>query len=471
MVFSSVTFLFLFLPFVVIFNYLLKNNFRNVFILICSLFFYAWGEDILVLLMMASICENYLFGIAIASALEEEKNLIAKCALFLGITLNLLVLFYYKYAGFIVENLDVIGLKVDFDASHIALPIGVSFFTFQNISYLVDVFRKEVKGQKNLLHLGLYISLFPQLIAGPIVRYIDIYKEIKERVITSRVFKEGIKRFILGLGKKVIIANNTALIADKIFAISPDEISTPLAWLAIICYTLQIYFDFSGYSDMAIGLGKMLGFNFKENFNYPYISVSIQDFWRRWHISLSTWFRDYLYIPLGGNRKGKYRTYVNLIIVFFITGLWHGASWNFVVWGLFHGFFLLLERNIKVPIPKNLYFLRRVYLLLVVIIGWVFFRIEDFNEAIAFIGKMFSFNGGMDNSPLMYLNPFMWTVIITGVLFSAPLRGIISNRLARLFKNTLAQRVFSYLVYFVLFLFTIMELAQTTYNPFIYFRF
>jgi len=270
MVFSSVTFLFLFLPFVVIFNYLLKNNFRNVFILICSLFFYAWGEDILVLLMMASICANYLFGIAIASALEEEKNLIAKCALFLGITLNLLVLFYYKYAGFIVENLDVMGLKVDFDASHIALPIGVSFFTFQNISYLVDVFRKEVKGQKNLLYLGLYISLFPQLIAGPIVRYIDIYKEIKERVITSEGFKEGIKRFIRGLGKKVIIANNTALIADKIFAISPDEISTPLAWLAIICYTLQIYFDFSGYSDMAIGLGKMLGFNFKENFNYPY---------------------------------------------------------------------------------------------------------------------------------------------------------------------------------------------------------
>ncbi len=471
MVFSSTTFLFLFLPFVIIINYLLRNSFRNIFILICSLFFYAWGENVLVLLMMASICVNYLFGMLVDLAQKKEKLFLGKCALFSGISLNLLVLFYYKYAGFIVENLSSAGIDVDFDTSNISLPIGVSFFTFQNISYLVDVFRKEVKGQKNLLHLGLYISLFPQLIAGPIVRYIDVYKEIKERIITSESFIEGIKRFIRGLGKKVIIANNTALIADKIFAISPDDISTPVAWLAIICYTLQIYYDFSGYSDMAIGLGKMLGFNFKENFNYPYISVSIQDFWRRWHISLSTWFRDYLYIPLGGNRKGKYRTYVNLIIVFFITGLWHGASWNFVVWGLFHGFFLLLERNIKLPIPSKLFFLKRIYLLLVVIIGWVFFRIEDFKEAIAFLGKMFSFSEGVDNSPLMYLNFFMWVVMIVGILFSAPLRSLISDRLLLVFKNGSVRRISRRLVYLVLFLFTIMELAQTTYNPFIYFRF
>jgi alginate O-acetyltransferase complex protein AlgI len=261
------------------------------------------------------------------------------------------------------------------------------------------------------------------------------------------------------------------LIADKIFTISPDDLSTPLAWLGIICYTLQIYFDFSGYSDMAIGLGKMLGFNFKENFNYPYMSVSIQDFWRRWHISLSTWFRDYLYIPLGGNRKGRYWTYFNLIIVFFITGLWHGASWNFVVWGLFHGFFLLLERNIKLPIPKKFFFLKRIYLLLVVLIGWVLFRIEDFSDAISFLVKMFAFSGGTENSPLMYLDSFMWIIILAGIAFSMPLRILISREKQKILKNGFIQKFCSYIFYVILFLFTIMELAQTTYNPFIYFRF
>jgi len=471
MVFSSTVFLFLFLPFVIIVNYLLKSSLRNLFILICSLFFYAWGENILVLLMMASICVNYLFGILISISQEKRSLLLSKSALAIGTVLNLLVLFYYKYAGFVVENLDFIGLNTELDFRDISLPIGVSFFTFQNISYLIDVYRKEVEGQKNLLHLGLYISLFPQLIAGPIVRYADIYKEIKERSITSDCFREGIKRFVRGLGKKVIIANNTALIADKVFAIAPDDISTPMAWLAIICYTLQIYFDFSGYSDMAIGLGKMLGFNFKENFNYPYIATSIQDFWRRWHISLSTWFRDYLYIPLGGNRKGRYRIYVNLIIVFFITGLWHGASWNFVIWGLFHGFFLLLERNITFPIPKKHFFLKRIYLLMVVIIGWVFFRIEDLGEALNFLCKMFSFTNGKDSSPLMYLDFYIWIVIILGVIFSTPIRKLISVKMAQIFGNNLSSKIIEPVLYVVLFIFTIMELAQTTYNPFIYFRF
>src|SRR5690606_1587927 len=240
------------------------------------------------------------------------------------------------YANFIIESFQAIGIYTNYSHTNILLPIGISFFTFQGISYLIDVYRNETSVQRNILHLGLYISFFPQLIAGPIVRYHDIAKQIKKRSIPVALFTEGIIRFIRGLAKKVLLANNAALIADQIFSISVDEISTGSAWIGILCYTIQIYFDFSGYSDMAIGLGKMFGFNFRENFNYPYISVSIQDFWRRWHISLSTWFRDYLYIPLGGNRKGGFKTYRNLIIVFFITGLWHGASWNFIFWGLFH---------------------------------------------------------------------------------------------------------------------------------------
>lgn len=311
MVFSSTVFLFL--PFVILGNFLLKKNVRNLFLLFSSLFFYAWGEQNLVLLMIASICVNYLVGFLIQ---KSANQWVSNLTLTLGITINLAVLIYFKYANFILANLGNFNINMGWDLKDVALPIGVSFFTFQNISYLIDVYREEVKAQKNLIHLGLYISLFPQLIAGPIVRYVDIQKEIIERRISKALFKEGIRRFIRGLGKKVIIANTSALIGDKIFNIAPDDISTPVAWLGIICYSLQIYFDFSGYSDMAIGLGKMLGFNFKENFNYPYIAKSIQDFWRRWHISLSTWFRDYLYIPLGGNRKGLSRTYINLIIVF-----------------------------------------------------------------------------------------------------------------------------------------------------------
>lgn len=389
----------------------------------------------------------------------------------IGININLAVLVYFKYANFILENLNSIDMDFGWNLKEIALPIGVSFFTFQNISYLIDIYRREVKAQQNLIHLGLYISLFPQLIAGPIVRYIDIQKEIIERKISKELFREGIRRFIRGLGKKVVIANTAALIGDKIFNIAPDDISTPVAWLGIICYSLQIYFDFSGYSDMAIGLGKMLGFNFKENFNYPYIAKSIQDFWRRWHISLSTWFRDYLYIPLGGNRKGQYRTYLNLIIVFFITGLWHGASWNFVIWGLFHGLFLLLERNINIKIPKSLRFLKHLYLLFVVIIGWVFFRIEEFSQALLFLKKMFSFTGGTDYSPLMYLDTYSIIVILIGFVFSTPIRKLISNKFNSIVKMSIFNLFVRDGLYLIFFIFTIMELAQSTYNPFIYFRF
>src|SRR5690606_25473098 len=315
------------------------------------------------------------------------------------------------------------------------------------------------------------ISLFPQLIAGPIVRYSDIFKEIKNRLVTKSMFQSGITRFIRGLAKKVVFANTAGFFADKIFSITVEDLPSSIAWFGIICYSLQIYFDFSGYSDMAIGLGRMLGFNFKENFNYPYISKSIREFWRRWHISLSTWFRDYLYFPLGGNRKGKLRTYFNLIFVFFVTGLWHGASWNFIIWGLFHGVFLLFERISPFILPSKFDFLRRIYVLLVVMIGWVFFRAEDLNYALVYIEKMFSFSSGIDYSPLAYLNYYNYLIIALAIFFTTPYRKTLENKMHELLKVPIFYDGLKYSFHLAIFIFTAMELAQSTYNPFIYFRF
>ena len=413
MIFSSTLFLFLFLPIVLGVHFLIAQKYRNLFILIASLFFYAWGEQVLVLLMMSSICVNYVTGNIIFEFQKKDKKIQSKIALIFGVAINLSVLAYYKYINFFIDTLSQIGLNINIDVSSVVLPIGISFFTFQSISYLIDVYRKTVEGQKSLINLGMYISLFPQLIAGPIVRYADISKEIKSRTITSSLFKEGISRFIIGFAKKVIIANNLGLIANKVFEILPSELSTSLSWIGIICYSLQIYYDFSGYSDMAIGLGKMFGFNFKENFEHPYISSSIREFWRRWHVSLSSWFKDYLYVPLGGNRKGKYRTYVNLLIVFFLTGLWHGASWSFVIWGLFHGVFLIIERLNIIKLPSKLNILSRIYTLLVVLVAWVFFRAETLEYSINFIAKMFSFSSGTNNYPYLFLNTYTYIILIT----------------------------------------------------------
>lgn len=469
MLFSSAVFIFLFLPIVLGLHFILAQKFRNLFILLASLFFYAWGEGVLVLLMMSSICFNYAIGVGIFHYQKRSKTSLSKGFLYIGVIGNLLTLGFFKYIHFLIDNLALIGIDLSVDVSGVMLPIGISFFTFQSISYLIDVHRKTVKAQRNLVSLGMYISLFPQLIAGPIVRYVDISKEIEKRTITAELFKSGINRFIIGFGKKIIIANNVGLIADKVFEAAPGDLSTGLSWLGIICYSLQIYFDFSGYSDMAIGLGKMLGFNFKENFEHPYISKSIREFWRRWHISLSTWFRDYLYIPLGGNRKGKHRVYVNLLIVFFLTGLWHGASWNFIVWGLFHGLFLIIERlnliKLKAPV------LSHIYVLLVVMVGWVFFRAEDLSYAMGYLSNMFSYSEGSYTYPYIYLNSYVLTIIALGVIFSTPLRLVIEKRTKALFKNAAYYAVAKHSVYLLIFVVSIMELAQATYNPFIYFRF
>lgn len=470
MIFSSTLFIFLFLPSVLFLHFLLRDQYRNVFILLVSLFFYAWGEQVLVLLMMGSICINYLTGILISINQNKERPHIAQLVLYGGVSINLLILGYYKYIHFFLDILSDIGLTITMDVSSVTLPIGISFFTFQGISYLIDVHRRTVASQKSLINLGMYISLFPQLIAGPIVRYADINEEIEHRSISPELFKTGISRFILGFCKKVLIANNVGFIADTIFQIPVGELSTGLTWLGILAYSLQIYYDFSGYSDMAIGLGKMFGFNFKENFEHPYISTSVQEFWRRWHISLSSWFRDYLYIPLGGNRKGKYRTYLNLILVFFATGLWHGASWNFIIWGFFHGFFLIAEKLVPFQLPTRLSFLKRIYLLLVVMIGWVFFRAVDLTYALDYIIQMFAFTGGSNESPYEHLSSFVLFMFILGILFSMPLRKFIEQIGRQLLPKTFFTTMLE-IVYLLCFILAIIELAQATYNPFIYFRF
>ncbi len=347
MVFASPVFLFVFLPLTLLGYFAVPSKFRNVFLLLASLFFYAWGETIYVLIMLASIALNYFFGILIEQGMQAPTGGRGRLALAAGITVNLLLLVYFKYANFLADNLNVSLARLslpEIALGPVHLPIGISFFTFHAISYLVDIYRRQCTAQRTFVQCALYIALFPQLIAGPILRYRDMASQLISRTVTAAGFSAGIQRFVFGLAKKLILANPLGELADKVFAIPSGDLTAGPAWLGIICYGLQIYLDFSAYSDMAIGLGRMFGFHIMENFDYPYISLSIREFWRRWHISLSTWFRDYLYIPMGGNRGAAWRTYLNLTTVFLLCGLWHGASWNFVIWGLLHGVYLVLER-------------------------------------------------------------------------------------------------------------------------------
>ena len=480
MVFSSPIFLFVFLPLTLGLYYLLPRKAKNGFLLAASLVFYAWGELFFVLVMLASISFNYVFGRLIGSATGAGHRKIALAA---GIAANLGLLAYFKYANFIVENLGQAGLLDASGWTTVHLPLGISFFTFQAMSYLVDVYRGENQAQRSLVNVALYIALFPQLIAGPIVRYHDIASQIRDRVISLLLINSGIQRFIYGLAKKVLIANPLGLVADQVFAISGGDLSTGTAWLGLVCYTLQIYFDFSGYSDMAIGLGRMLGFRFLENFNYPYISRSIKEFWRRWHISLSSWFRDYLYIPLGGNKKGRLRTYQNLLIVFCLCGLWHGASWTFLVWGLFHGVFLILERTRfgavleRLPHPA-----RHAYTLLVVMAGWVFFRTENMGEAMQFFSALAgqSVASGDAHALSQYLDVKVAFLVILGAVLATPLSAKINAALIGAARNgdlvfagpkAAAYSLGNVVVLVSLFLLVLTAIASNAYNPFIYFRF
>ncbi len=466
MVFSSNIFLFAFLPLTLFLYFLFpQKNYKNALLLVASLIFYAWGELQYLVLLLVSIFGNYFFGLWIQS---RNKHLIVSIA----ITFNLLLLGYFKYANFLIENLNSL-FDLQIENKKIHLPIGISFFTFHAISYLIDIYRKKCRAQKNIFELALYIAFFPQLVAGPIVRYNFIEKYLGKRRHNFFFAAYGIRRFIIGLGKKIIIANPLGELADAIFNSPIAEINSTIAWVGIACYTLQIYFDFSGYSDMAVGLARIFGFKFPENFNHPYISRSIKEFWRRWHMSLSAWFRDYVYIPLGGNRTSLSRQYFNLILVFFLCGLWHGASWNFVIWGMFHGFFLVFERlkigeNFLNFLPK---ILQNFYTIFIVMIGWVFFRSSDLTHALSFLKTMFIGNEiEVISSEILRLmrSHFLWMSAALALLGFSPLIKNLMLKLMR--KNKIFVSVFDALL-IAIFLFSLMRLSASTHNPFIYFQF
>lgn len=467
MVFSNLVFLFVFLPIILTVYFLIRTEFRNTILLITSLFFYAWGEPLYIFLMLFSILLNYIFALLI-----NQSKLNKSVTLSVGILINIVILGYYKYAGFILSSISEL-INYSYDFTPVSLPIGISFYTFQAIAYLVDVYRKEVKPQKNILNFALYISFFPQLVAGPIVRYDTMADQLRTRNENIELFSEGCKRFIVGLAKKILIANQLGIIADEVFNSSPSEIASSLAWIGIISYTLQIYFDFSGYSDMAIGLGKMFGFKLPENFNYPYISKSITEFWRRWHITLGSWFRDYVYIPLGGNRNGKYKYVRNLFIVWFLTGLWHGASWSFVFWGLYFGLIITLERAGLNNLLKRLWVpFQHIYVLLVVMIGWVFFRADDFNYAFNYLKVMFGINPAeyFDETTIYYLHDF-GLFFCLGILFSTPIVRIIKERILSVSILNYISLFIAPIIHIILFIISLIYLLNSTYNPFIYFRF
>lgn len=477
MVFSSTVFLFIFLPLVLGVYFALPGMLRNSWLLVMSLLFYAWGEKVFALVMLGSITANYIFGLLVETTKGTKAG---RWVLGFSVAANLSLLIAYKYAGFFAESLNPALLSLHFSPLHLQpghLPIGISFFTFHAISYVVDVYRGNATVQKNFFNFALYESLFPQLVAGPIIRYQDIADQINARKETLEDFARGVSRFVLGLAKKVLVANVLASMADQIFALNSDGLSAPIAWLGALCYTLQIYFDFSGYSDMAIGLGRMFGFQFVENFNYPYISQSIQEFWRRWHISLSTWFRDYLYIPLGGNRVPPWRIYLNLVTVFFLCGLWHGASWTFVIWGLLHGFFLVIERQKWMGWLERVWRpLRHAYALVVVVVGWVFFRADSLSMACAYLRTMAGFGSGnpaTHHLPL-YVDNVTILALIAGVIGSMPvsiLAGKINARFSRSPLLDACGALVRTITLSTLFILCSMELASGTYNPFIYFRF
>lgn len=468
MLFSSIVFLFTFLPAVMILYYLLPVRFRNVILLLASLVFYAWGEPVYLFLMLLSILFNYFSGLDIARNLQDKRA--AKRSLVFNLIINLAVLGFFKYEGFVLDTLNGI-LPVHISYHALPLPIGISFYTFQILSYIIDVYRGNVKVQTNLSNFALYVTMFPQLIAGPIVQYADVDEQLASREVSWTKFGEGSMYFIRGLAKKVLLANTSGMIFTEVSGLAKDNIAVMTAWLGAFAYMFQIYFDFSGYSDMAIGLGKMFGFEFNMNFNYPYVSKSITEFWRRWHISLSSWFRDYVYIPLGGNRVSKIKHIRNLLIVWFLTGLWHGAAWNFVAWGLYYGVILIIEKYFLSPVLDRLPdVVRHIYSIVLVVIGWVLFFSSSFGQAADYIRVMFGAGAhGFADRESMYLltsNLILWLILIFG---STPLVHFRYEHMLRSKKwNT---TIINSVVYAALFIVCIAYLVTETYNPFLYFRF
>lgn len=469
MLFSSTTFIFMFLTLLLILYFPIKNiKYRNIILLIFSLIFYSWGEPKYIFLMLLTVLIAYIFGLLIDKYRKDKKK--SKLFLVISIILILLNLFIFKYLDFSIGIINSI-YKTNIGLTKLVLPIGISFYTFQILSYVIDLYWGKVGVQKNYFRLLLYVSFFPQLIAGPIVRYETVEKKISDRKTTLDGFISGFKRFIWGLAKKVIVANNVAIFCDYVYN-NYSSYGSNILWVAAVCYTLQIYFDFSGYSDMAIGLGKMFGFNFLENFNYPYIATSINDFWRRWHISLSTFFRDYVYIPLGGNRVSKIKFIRNIFIVWLLTGIWHGASYNFILWGLYYAILLLIEKMVTGKyIEKLPKVLKILYSLFFITLGWVIFRVENINDLILVIKKMFSFNNTSfvtlfnNNAMLISTAPY----IILGIFLSLPIDKWFKEKVDK--SNSVILTLIEDLILGVLFGISIMFLVSNSYNPFIYFRF
>ncbi len=443
---------------------------QNVFLLIMSLIFYGWGEPKFVFAMLGSITINWLFGLLVHKFKSQDKTVAAKICIFIDCLLNLGMLFVFKYLNFTSEIIFSI-FGENSPIPKIALPIGISFFTFQAMSYVIDIYRDRGEVQKNILNVGLYIAFFPQLIAGPIVRYETVAEEIKHRKETADDFFDGFTRFVIGLGKKVLLANNVALIADNVFGqVGFGPVSSAAAWLGAVAYTLQIFFDFCGYSDMAIGLGKMFGFHFLENFNYPYISKSITEFWRRWHMSLGTWFRDYVYFPLGGSRVKKSRAISNLFVVWLLTGIWHGANWTFIVWGLLYFVLLAIEKNsgITQKEGKLLNVAKWLYTMFFVIIGWVIFRAENLGIAVNYIGYMFGINNRTaDFEPFMAMLYQSITIIAIGIVCSTPIFKILGEKIK---ENFFTNIIYACMIA-VIFVLSVSSLVSSSYNPFIYFNF
>lgn len=470
MLFSSITFLFIFLPVTLLLYYLVPAGFKNFVMLIASLFFYAWGEPIYVVLMVLSILLNYFCGLDIAE--KSEDPLKKKRSLIFAVAVNLLLLGFFKYYGFLMDTVNAV-LPVDIPYRELALPIGTSFYTFQSISYIVDVYRGEVRPQKKLFYFALYISMFPQLIAGPIVRYVDIEKQLEQRSMTLSKFGQGVMYFIRGLAKKILLANSIGAVFQQISEMQLGSFSVLTAWVGCISYALQIYYDFSGYSDMAIGLGKMFGFEFRRNFYYPYVASSITDFWRRWHISLSTWFREYVYIPLGGNRKGQSRTILNLLIVWMLTGFWHGAAWNFILWGLYYGVFLILEKFVWGRwMEHRSAAVRHIYALVLVLIGWVLFFSPSISYAGGYLAAMFGIgaDGFLDKQGFFFIFS-NWLLFVIAVLGASPIGYRILNRIQELPGRKNIRHALAGVIYIGIFLISVAFLVTESFNPFLYFRF
>ncbi len=469
MVFSSITFLFLFLPVVLAVYYIAPEKLKNIILLVASIFFYAWGEPVYVVLMLLSILLNYFCGLDIGRKAEDPVR--AKRSVIFAVAVNILILGFFKYYGFLLDMLNSV-LPGEIPYRELSLPIGISFYTFQSLSYIIDVYRKKVKPQNSLLLYAVYISMFPQLIAGPIVRYIDIEEQLANRKTSVVRLGRGAVLFIRGLAKKAVIANMTGEIFQQISDMQASQMTFLMAWLGCVSYAFQIYFDFSGYSDMALGLGRMFGFEFQKNFDYPYTSKSITEFWRRWHISLSTWFREYVYIPLGGNRCSGGRNMVNLMIVWTLTGMWHGAAWNFIVWGVYYGVLLVMEKYVwgasldQFPSP-----VRRIYSLVLILIGWVFFFSPSIGYALRYLAAMFGGGAGIADRGAWFIIFSHWLLYLLAVLGSTRVGYRLIRGVTEIWDGSRARTAAALVLYFGMFLVSVAFLVTGDYNPFLYFRF